>query len=122
MVVLEHMCGHLLLHFMNITLTGIVYVLVLTHTTIHHQQYLRLWDKTTSVTQAVRIATSSYSMPLWDGAGCGQFNTCCTFNSPPWFLKEMSPSTNDGIEMRLCADQTRNNEDITFETLELYVQ
>ena len=60
--------------------------------------------------------------PLWDGAGCGQFNTCCSFNSPPWFLKEISPPKNDDIEMRLCADQTRSDEDITFETLELYVQ
>ena len=60
--------------------------------------------------------------PLWEGAGCGQFNTCCSFNSPPWFLKEISPPKNDDIEMRLCADQTRNDEDITFETLELYVQ
>ena len=60
--------------------------------------------------------------PLWDGAGCGQFSTCCSLNSPPWFLKEISPPTNDDIEMRLCADQTRNDEDVTFETLELYVQ
>ena len=60
--------------------------------------------------------------PLWDGAGCGQFNTCCTFNSTPWFLKELSCPTTDPIEMRLCADQTRDDEDITFEKLELYVQ
>ena len=60
--------------------------------------------------------------PLWEGAGCGQFNTCCTLNSPPWFLKEISPPTNDDIEMRLCADSDRSDEDITFEILELYVQ
>ena len=60
--------------------------------------------------------------PLWDGAGCGQFSTCCSFNSPPWFLKELSPSTSDDIEMRLCRDESRNNEDILFEVLELYVQ
>ena len=28
--------------------------------------------------------------PLWDGAGCGQFSTCCSWNSPPWFLKNIS--------------------------------
>ena len=60
--------------------------------------------------------------PLWDGAGCGQFSTCCSFNSPPWFLKELSPPTSDDIEMRLCADGSRSNEDITFETLDIYVQ
>ena len=60
--------------------------------------------------------------PLWDGAGCGASSTCCSFNSPPWFLKELSHQTSDDIEIRLCADQDRNDEDITFEILELYVQ
>ena len=59
---------------------------------------------------------------LWDGAGCGHFSTCCSLNSPPWFLKQLSPPTSDDIEMRLCANEDRNNEDITFETLEIYVQ
>ena len=43
--------------------------------------------------------------PLWDGEGCGQFNTCCSKNSPPWFMKQLSSPTSDDIEMRLCADQ-----------------
>ena len=60
--------------------------------------------------------------PLWDGAGCGQFNTCCSWNSPPWFLKNISPPTSDDIEMRLCSDQRRQDEDINFESLEIYVQ
>ena len=60
--------------------------------------------------------------PLWDGQGCGQLNTCCSFNNPPWFMKQLPASTHDNIEMRLCADSSRSDEDITFETLELYVQ
>ena len=60
--------------------------------------------------------------PLWDGQGCGRLNTCCFFNSPPWFMKELSSSTSDDIEMRLCADSSRTDEDINFELLELYVQ
>ena len=60
--------------------------------------------------------------PLWDGQGCGQLNTCCSFNNPPWFMKQLPASTHDNIEMRLCADSPRSDEDITFETLELYVQ
>ena len=55
--------------------------------------------------------------PLWDGEGCGQFNTCCDWNNPPWFMKDMSPTTDD-IEIRLCSDANQNNEDITFETLD----
>ena len=60
--------------------------------------------------------------PLWDGAGCGQFSTCCSWNSPPWFLKNISPPTSDDIEMRLCTNEPRSNEDVYFETLEIYVQ
>ena len=60
--------------------------------------------------------------PLWDGQGCGRLNTCCSFNNPPWFMKELSSSTSDDIEMRLCADQSRTDEDINFEAVELYVQ
>ena len=60
--------------------------------------------------------------PLWDGAGCGQHNTCCSFNSPPWFRKQLTTPTSDNIEMRLCTDQNQNDEQINFEILELYVQ
>ena len=60
--------------------------------------------------------------PLWDGQGCGRLNTCCSFNNPPWFMKELPSPTRDDIEMRLCADESRSNEDITFENVELYVQ
>ena len=60
--------------------------------------------------------------PLWDGQGCGPLNTCCSFNNPPWFMKELPSSTSDDIEMRLCADQSRTDEDTNFESVELYVQ
>ena len=60
--------------------------------------------------------------PLWDGQGCGRLNTCCSFNNPPWFMKQLPSSTSDDIEMKLCADEPPSNEDITFETVELYVQ
>ena len=58
--------------------------------------------------------------PLWDGQGCGRLNTCCSFNSPPWFMKELPSSTSDDIEMRLCAGR-RHYEDINFEVIELFV-
>ena len=59
--------------------------------------------------------------PLWDGRGCGPLNTCCTFNTPPWFMKQLPSPTTDNIEMRLCSDQPRSNEDVPVETIELYV-
>ncbi len=61
--------------------------------------------------------------PLWDGAGCGPLNTCCTFNNPPWFYKELPESTTDDIEMRVCKDQGSNNdEDFAIEKIDIYVQ
>ena len=61
--------------------------------------------------------------PLWDGQGCGLQSTCCTFNSPPWFCKELPQPTNDDIEVRICADQEPyRDEDSPIELIELYVQ
>ena len=59
--------------------------------------------------------------PLWDGSGCGSDSTCCFFNNPPWFHKELVP-TSDDIEMRVCSDQSRINEDVAITSLEIYVQ
>ena len=60
--------------------------------------------------------------PLWDGHGCGAGSSCCRFNSPPWFCKQLSQPTSDDVELRLCADQNVANEDILIELVELYVQ
>ena len=57
--------------------------------------------------------------PLWDGQGCGPLNTCCSFNRPPWFMKQLPASTRDDIEVRLCSDWSAK---IVFETLDLYVR
>ncbi len=37
---------------------------------------------------------------LWDGHGCGHNSTCCTFNNPPYFCKNLNYTTTDDIEMR----------------------
>ncbi len=63
-----------------------------------------------------------YSDALWDGEGCGYANTCCQFNSPPWFCKELPQPTTDNIEFRMCRQSDRSNEDTPFELVELYVQ
>ena len=60
--------------------------------------------------------------PLWDGAGCGPMNTCCSFNTPPWFYKQLSHSTTDDIEMRVCRDASVTYEDICIEKIDIYVQ
>ena len=59
---------------------------------------------------------------MWDGAGCGPLNTCCSFNDPPWFYKQLPQPTTDDVEMRVCRDALAVNEDIAIETAEIYVQ
>ena len=70
-----------------------------------------------------KYASSTYytNDPLWDGAGCVS-GSCCTFNSPPWFCKNLSTPTTDDIQLRLCLDEALSNEDVLFEIVELYVQ
>ena len=63
---------------------------------------------------------------LWDGRDCfgdaDDVSTCCTFNTPPWFLKELPSSTTDDIEFRLCCSSLANGNDIALELLEIFVQ
>ena len=58
---------------------------------------------------------------LWDGQGCGPQSTCCSFNNPPWFCKQLPQPTRDDIELRLCKDENDDNEDIPLEVVELYM-
>ena len=60
--------------------------------------------------------------PLWDGAGCGGQSECCSFNNPPWFYKDLTEYTADDIEVRLCRDQARDDEGVSVESIEIYVQ
>ena len=62
--------------------------------------------------------------PLWDGAGCGPDNTCCSLNNPPWFYKQLESSTSEDIEMRVCCNQDYFGEDniLYIEQIEIYVR
>ena len=40
--------------------------------------------------------------PLWAGDGCPEGNSCCTFNNPPYFTRQLPVSTSDDIELRDC--------------------
>ena len=59
---------------------------------------------------------------LWDGQVCEVGGTCCQFNNPPWFTKNLANSTTDNIELRLCLWRSPSSADIALEQLELYVQ
>ena len=60
------------------------------------------------------------SDPLWDGKGCGPTNTCCSFNTPPWFVKDLPSPTTDDLEMRVCRPDINGSTPV--EIVELYVQ
>ena len=63
------------------------------------------------------------SDPLWDGEQCE--GTCCSgtgSKSPPWFRVQLPTHTTDGIEVRICADEGTENEDISVKLLEIFVQ
>ena len=61
--------------------------------------------------------------PLWDGVGCGagDNSTCCSFNNPPWFYRQLPELTTDDIEMRLCRDEEAEKEDVTIGIAEIYI-
>ena len=63
-----------------------------------------------------------YADPLWDGSGCGSTSSCCGFNNPPWFCKQLPQPTTDDIEMRACTDEGLANEYLAVESAEIYVQ
>ena len=60
--------------------------------------------------------------PLWDGNGCSKSSTCCSFNNPPYFTKQLPSCTTDDIEARICLSEDINRDDIPIELIELYVQ
>ena len=59
--------------------------------------------------------------PLWDGDGCSPTSTCCSFNNPPYFTKQLPSPTTDDIEARLCLTSSIYG-DVPIEFIELYVQ
>ena len=61
--------------------------------------------------------------PMWDGAGCGPLNTCCSFNTPPWFYKQLPQPTTDDIEMRVCrSGDPIDDEDVAIEIIEMFTR
>ena len=96
----------------------LLFVLVTSHITMGQDER----DNAGFATLALKWLAKTcvvWNDPLWDGARCGRSSTCCSFNSPPWFMKQLSSSTSDDLELRVCRDQERIDEDVN---VELYVQ
>ena len=61
--------------------------------------------------------------PLFVASDFFCVNHCMMPNTPPWFYKQLSDTpTNEDIEMRVCRDEARDNEDIAIEAIEFYIQ
>ena len=75
-----------------------------------------------SVTQRSWASVFYPNATLWDGQVCEGGGTCCKFNNPPWFTKNLANSTTEDIELRLCIWNSGRHADIALEQLELYVQ
>ena len=58
--------------------------------------------------------------PLWDGEGCMATSSCCQFNNPPSFCKQVSTAVADSIEVRICTDDPVGETPVQL--LELYIQ
>ena len=59
---------------------------------------------------------------LWDGQVCESGHSCCQLNNPPWFTKNLTTPTTDGIEVRLCLVDLGSRSNVALELLELYTQ
>ena len=64
--------------------------------------------------------------PLWDGDGCTSTSTCCEFNNPPWFCKQLPQPTTDDVEIRIIGSvydpHFLEGEDTPVQLIEIYVQ
>ena len=57
---------------------------------------------------------------LWDGIQCE--GSCCTGTATPlWFRVQLSTTTSDDIEIRICGDQRTHDEDTPVELMEIYI-
>ena len=65
-----------------------------------------------------------FSEALWDGKGCSsQERACCQAAGIPWFHKRLTATTNDNIELRVCASNgAADDEDSPVSYYEIYVK
>ena len=64
------------------------------------------------------------SDPLWDGKQCGSLEkNCCNVSGLPWFHRVLSSNTTtDDIELRICGDESTDNEDVSLHFCEIFVK
>ena len=67
-----------------------------------------------------RLYTSD---PLWDKEGCtGDEMACCEAPGLPWFNKIYQSTTTDYLELRVCGEESTDDENVPVSFYELYVK
>ena len=60
---------------------------------------------------------------LWDGFNCRNLEvSCCNAEGLPWFYKQLSSPITEDIELRVCGDQGRVDEDNPIDAYEIYIK
>ena len=59
---------------------------------------------------------------LWRGECSISDSQCCSHHNPPYFKTQLSASTTDNIELRICQDQDQQDERILVHFAEVFVQ
>ena len=62
-----------------------------------------------------------FNDPLWDGSGCITSN-CCDDTTQPWFYRELSGTTTDDVEVRICSHNIFLHGSTLIDQFELYIQ
>ena len=62
-----------------------------------------------------------FNDPLWDRSGCITSN-CCDNPTQPWFYRELSGTTTDDIEARICRGAGFPGGSTLIDQLELFIQ
>ena len=82
---------------------------------------LHIWTMAFSINSS--DCSCKTNRPLFVASDFFCVNHCMMPNPPPWFYKQLSDTpTNDDIEMRVCRDEARSNEDIAIEAIEFYIR
>ena len=67
--------------------------------------------------------TRFYPDPLWDGKDCPSLeSSCCKSEDLPWFHRDYNASSASDLELRVCRNANRYNEDILIEMYEIYIK
>ena len=115
----EHCCGHVLYHYCYCDVQTRPYSYPALPPSFVGNDY---FCEAGMSGQFVRYDRLISENPLWDGQNCGQNSTCCSMNSPPYFMKDLPAPTTDDIEVRLCSIWPTRGSNYPIDLLEIYVK